>query len=207
MLCVVCKITHTNWPWSLWIASFSLKPLPLLTRNVGKWFCVFILRLLYFLPFWIRKMKKTTIKRPQNKEIVVFSPSNKSIQKLHLSFIGDGGAQFLLVSPVYVGRVFTSNYISKPEVVLPRKTRPCKWGHWWSRCLNWVMVMGGQGVGCVWPEEAGLTSLTFSRRTHEQDLQIQGQVILHADGLCKVSPGSRTSLLQQVKQHWDFSFE
>lgn len=71
-------------------------------------------------------MKKTMIKSPQNKEVVVFSPSNKSIQKLHLSFIGDGGAQFLLVSPVYVGGFFTSNYISKPEVVLPRKTRPCK---------------------------------------------------------------------------------
>lgn len=54
------------------------------------------------------------------------------------------------------------------------------------------------------PGKTALTCLTFSCRAHEEDLQIQGQVILHADRLCKVFPGSRTSLLQQVKEQGGF---
>lgn len=63
-------------------------------------------------------------------------------------------------------------------------------------------VLGdGDGFG---QGETGLTSLTFSCRAHEQHLQVQGQVILHAHRLCKVLPGSRTSLLQQVKEQGCF---
>ena len=68
--------------------------------------------------------------------------------------------------------------------------------------------MGGQGIGCVWrqSEEAGLISITFSRRTHEQYLQMHGEVALHAEVLCELFPGGRASLLQQVKERRDFFF-
>lgn len=52
----------------------------------------------------------------------------------------------------------------------------------------------------------GPISVTFSHRTQEQYLQIQGQVALHAELLCKLSPGGRASLLQQVQEHRDLFF-
>lgn len=63
--------------------------------------------------------------------------------------------------------------------------------------------MGGQGAGCVWrqSEEAGPISVTFSRRAYEQYLQIQGEVALHTEVLCKLFPGGKASLLQQVKKN------
>jgi len=50
-------------------------------------------------------------------------------------------------------------------------------------------------------EEAGLVSVTFSCRTYEQYLQMQREVALHAEVLCKLLPGGRASLLQQVQKH------
>lgn len=62
-------------------------------------FCGYFMTYFFSLPFWIRRILKNN-KSLQNKEIGVFSFSNKSVHKLHLNFVGGGGAQFLLVSSV-----------------------------------------------------------------------------------------------------------